>query len=62
MAKCPYCEENLASVDIERMPLTSTVGNEFDGLSYSCPKCGRILSVGFDPVRQADYIVGRLGK
>ncbi len=62
MAKCPYCDENLATVDIEAIPLTSIVGNRFDGLIYSCPKCGRILSVGFDPSRQADSIVDRLAK
>jgi len=60
MAKCGFCNETLASVDIEPMTLTSLMGTPYRGLSHSCPKCQAVLSVGPDPQVLQDECVAAL--
>ncbi len=60
MDKCGFCEETLASVDIETVALTGLMGRRYAGLSYSCPKCGALLSVGPDPQVAEDAVVAAL--
>jgi hypothetical protein len=50
MAKCPYCEATVTHVDIKSVALINDKLNQWTGLSYSCPECDRILSIGFDSV------------
>jgi hypothetical protein len=60
MVKCGFCNEDLASVDIEAITLTAPMGTPYRGLSYSCPKCRAVLSVGPDPQVLQDESVAAL--
>jgi len=49
MGKCPGCAKGITSVNLEPIsvrggPLT------WEAVSYLCPECHTILSVGMDPV------------
>jgi hypothetical protein len=50
MAKCPHCDADVKHMHIKSVDLTNDKHNKWTGLSYSCPECDRILSVGFDPI------------
>lgn len=60
MAQCPYCEEDVEMASIERVVLQASNSMQFDGLSYSCQSCNKVLSAGFDAARMVDDIVGKL--
>ena len=50
MRKCPHCDTEFVGVDIESVTLTNAKLQRWTGLTYSCPACHRVLSIGFDPV------------
>ena len=46
--KCPKCEKILVSIIIEN--IVGNLGvNSLDCITYSCPFCFTVLSVGIDP-------------
>lgn len=47
---CPHCSSSIPRVNLKVVPLIDEHGGEWRGVTYSCPFCGRILNVGFDPV------------
>lgn len=49
MGKCPSCKALLSSVTITDVEVRAT-GTSWRGLTYNCPMCQTILSVGIDPV------------
>jgi uncharacterized protein with PIN domain len=48
--KCPKCEKVLTSVIIEKMNISVNLQPKWLGVSYVCPHCRTILSVGIDPI------------
>lgn len=48
--KCPKCEKVLTSVIIEKMNISVNLQPMWLGVSYVCPHCRTILSVGIDPI------------
>jgi hypothetical protein len=67
-ARCPNCKSVIQSVAIESIPVVPGFGSwgNYGGVSYSCPLCKCILSVGIDPLTimhlTIDGLVERLGK
>jgi hypothetical protein len=58
MGKCPSCKAALSYVNIADVDVRAT-RNSWHGISYNCPLCLTILSVGIDPVAlKADTITG----
>jgi len=60
MALCPHCSETVSHADVQVIPLQDESGGTWRGLSYSCPNCQKILTVGFDPVRLDTNLVATL--
>jgi hypothetical protein len=56
MALCPYCKAKITSVRAEDASV-ATVGMAWNGVSYSCPSCQSVLSVGIDQISlKADIV------
>lgn len=49
VAKCPSCKKSLVSANAREMTIRTLSGGALNGISYSCPSCRTILSVGVDP-------------
>ena len=50
MGNCPKCEKALNSVTIEDVNFVVDFETKWRGISYLCPYCKTILSVGIDPI------------
>ena len=50
MGNCPKCEKSLTSVTIEDVKVVVSLQHKWNGISYLCPYCRTILSVGIDPI------------
>jgi hypothetical protein len=65
MGKCPKCDSAVTTVELEKVTLQAGL-NIWNGISYVCPSCRYVLSVGFDPAAlQGDIvseIVEKLGR
>ena len=51
--KCPKCEHTLNNVRIEPVDLVTgplAGAKTYKGISYVCPMCSTVLSVGMDPI------------
>jgi hypothetical protein len=63
---CPYCNQAVTAARVEAIELYEPDGSTLKGAKYSCPSCGKVLSLGIDPFAQADEIVlavlAKLGK
>jgi hypothetical protein len=46
---CPKCEGIITQVNLARVSVMAQ-GNTWVGVSYQCPSCNCVLSVGIDPV------------
>ncbi|TVM15959.1 hypothetical protein DPQ33_13395 [Oceanidesulfovibrio indonesiensis] len=57
--KCPHCEKRLISVEIEPVEVNQNFHRMFNGVSYFCPSCKAILSIGIDPVALCNDTVKR---
>jgi uncharacterized protein YbaR (Trm112 family) len=57
MPICPHCKNPIVQVDVEATTLTATPLNTWRGVSYACPTCNSVLSVGFDPAALEEDIV-----
>jgi transcription elongation factor Elf1 len=49
MTKCPKCEHSITHVQLEKISVKSKT-DSWVGVSYSCPYCHSVLSVGIDPL------------
>jgi uncharacterized protein with PIN domain len=59
MSKCPKCELVIANVTAE--PIKIEIGRTaWNGISYVCPHCSSVLSVGADPRALKADIVSEL--
>jgi hypothetical protein len=47
--KCPHCGGIVMTVNLTEVTVSAT-GQKWVGVSYQCPLCNAILSVGIDPV------------
>ncbi|GAB2181476.1 hypothetical protein DLREEDagrD3_16990 [Denitratisoma sp. agr-D3] len=48
--KCPKCEKIISSVTIEDVDVVVGMQSKWRGISYLCPYCKTVLSVGIDPI------------
>lgn len=50
--KCPYCNQNIITINIKAIPIYNEFGVEWKWVTYTCPnlKCNSILSVWIDPI------------
>ena len=60
MALCPYCETNLGHVNINDVNVGALLGNQWRGITYSCPHCRKILTVAIDPIAIKTDIVNEI--
>jgi hypothetical protein len=59
--KCPKCEKIIQHAVIEALPIHQSFQAKWLGVSYACPHCNTILSIGIDPVAlKTDTISGLL--
>ena len=58
--KCPKCEKVLNSVKIEKIDVSLNLQPKWLGVSYVCPNCSTILSVGIDPIALKTDLVKEL--
>lgn len=56
-AKCPGCNQVVASVEIEHVNVTQNFQNKWHGVSYACPHCATVLGVSLDPIALKTDIV-----
>jgi hypothetical protein len=47
--QCPNCKTTISHVQLEGISVKAKGGN-WNGVSYLCPSCNCVLSVGIDPV------------
>lgn len=47
---CPHCSSRISAVQIEHIDITENMRTKFHGISYLCPSCKKVLSVGIDPI------------
>jgi hypothetical protein len=50
MAKCPYCEKHLSSLNIESVLSTDPSRITYTTAIYSCSLCQKIISAQIDPI------------
>ena len=50
MGKCPSFEAAITNVTAEHVEVRVPMGKKWNGISYQCPACRTILSVGIDPI------------
>lgn len=50
LGKCPKCNRAISAVNIEYVDVKLQHKKKWKGVSYSCPSCDAVLSVGIDPV------------
>lgn len=52
LKKCPYCNQNILTVNIKTIPSIDESGRQWNWVAYTCPNfnCNAILSVWIDPV------------
>ena len=50
MNKCPACHVAITSVEIEGIDVTQGLQTLWKGVSFGCPHCHIVLSVGIDPI------------
>ncbi len=49
LGKCPKCDSIIAHVNLKEVTINAPDAN-WTGVSYQCPLCHCVLSVGIDPV------------
>ena len=57
---CPHCKAQITSARIDVVQLSEPDEKTLRGVKYSCPYCGGIISIGIDPLAQANEIVNRI--
>lgn len=55
--KCPYCEELTSHFDIKSVDINLKFKRAYRGVSYECPRCKNVISVGMDPIALKTDIV-----
>ncbi len=61
MGTCPKCGEHVLSARLEPITIDGGVGKtSWKGVSYLCPSCSCVLSVGIDPVALRSETVSQI--
>jgi hypothetical protein len=50
MATCPRCNKPILNVILQQITASELFGQTWRAISYCCPLCNVILSVGIDPI------------
>jgi hypothetical protein len=63
-AKCPYCERTVATARVETIKIDAGLGADiaYQGVTYSCPACRKVLTVSMDQIALNADLVTRLLK
>jgi phage FluMu protein Com len=57
--KCPNCEKVLTEIRTEAITIGQLPMQQWQGISYVCPYCSKILNVEIDPIAiKSDIIAG----
>lgn len=60
--KCPKCEQYINNVNTESVDVSVNLTPKYLGVSYLCPLCNTVLSVGIDPLAlKTDIVSGIAG-
>jgi uncharacterized protein with PIN domain len=66
VGKCPHCAAVVRAVQVEPVSVNQGLQSTWHGVSYHCPHCKKIISVGIDPVAlktdTVDAILKGLGR
>jgi len=57
--KCAKCERVLSTVNLKAITVRAP-GTTWKGVSYECPYCSSILSVGIDPIAVKTDVVAEV--
>lgn len=49
-AKCPHCDSVIKRLKIENMTSSSSAGQSWNIIAYTCPLCMKIITAGIDPI------------
>jgi hypothetical protein len=60
--KCPHCEATIGHAKAEPIEIRVGTTEKYKGISYFCPSCHAVLSVGMDPLGLNENLVIRLMK
>lgn len=60
--KCPKCERPVLRANLHAIDVGVPFGTTWKGVSYNCPNCGTVLSVGIDPIAIKTDIVNAIKK
>jgi uncharacterized protein with PIN domain len=55
--RCPKCSKVIGNVLIEEVGIVMDSSPKFSGVSYRCPHCDFVISVGADPVALRESIL-----
>jgi len=58
--KCPHCDKTISHAKAEPIDIRVGTTAEYKGISYYCPFCHAVLSVGMDPLALNQNLVNRL--
>ncbi len=48
-SKCPHCNAAITRLNVEEIELERENGGPWKGVSYACPVCRKIITVGMNP-------------
>jgi len=60
MANCPYCNEPVLRVNLDKVESSALFGTSWNTILYSCPHCQKVLNVQIDPVALKTDIIAAL--
>jgi hypothetical protein len=60
--QCPKCEKMVTSVDVDNVDIVRGGQTAWRGISYSCPWCHTVISVGIDPASLKSDTVNAITK
>lgn len=59
---CPHCNQLITWVSLEGMTASVAGGAQWRAVSYLCPLCRKIISVGIDPISVKTEILDAIRK
>jgi len=60
--KCPKCDEVMSNVTLQAVTAQEPFGISINAVSYQCPHCHTVLSVGMDRIALERAIVTGVAK
>jgi hypothetical protein len=62
VGKCPKCDGAIYDAEIEHVQITENFRERWNGVSYHCPHCHIVISVGLDPASLKADLVSEVTK